>query len=208
MPRVSGPLFSLDASGALDDTIVYSKWKGRPYVRKWASPSNPKSPGQLGIRAMFRALSKAWDALTAPEQASYEELAESLNVSPFNVFMKFNMELWREYNAPSKDIARAQAHTGTTVATLVTTGGIHNVAISGTLTTATNQWLLAILRSSAEITVPSWDKVVEIVEISGTAFNLVDSPLVAGTYHDRAVDMTDDGVFGTCKADQTAVVTN
>jgi hypothetical protein len=50
MPTVVGPLMSLDASQTLAGTLVYSKWKGRNYVRLAVTPYNPKSSYQTGIR--------------------------------------------------------------------------------------------------------------------------------------------------------------
>lgn len=50
MPVVTGPLMSLAASQTLGDTLVYSQWKGRYYVRLRVKPYNPKSDYQTGIR--------------------------------------------------------------------------------------------------------------------------------------------------------------
>lgn len=50
MARVVGPLMSLGASATLGDTLVFSQWKGRAYVRLRVDPYNPKSNYQTGIR--------------------------------------------------------------------------------------------------------------------------------------------------------------
>lgn len=208
MATLTGPGFSLKASGAVGKTVVFGNWKGIPWLRSYVKPSNPKSAGQTGIRAMFSFLSKAWDTIGSDDQASYADLAITRNVSAFNVYMSNNMALWRENNPPSQNVAVAKAHTSTTVATLVTTGGTKNVAISGTLTSGTNQWGVIIYRSTAEITVPSWTNAIAVINTAGgSTFSLVDSPLAAGTYHYRAAAITDDGNIGTVKADQTATVT-
>lgn len=59
MAKVKGPLFSLEASGALAKTIVFSIWKGRPYVRELVNPSNPSSAGQVAIRLILGGVAKA-----------------------------------------------------------------------------------------------------------------------------------------------------
>jgi len=41
MAKVTGPLMSIDASGAFADTMVYAKWKGIKYSRQYAIPSGP-----------------------------------------------------------------------------------------------------------------------------------------------------------------------
>lgn len=50
MPLVTGPLMSLAASKTLGNTLVFSQWKGRFYVRLRVDPYNPKSAYQTGIR--------------------------------------------------------------------------------------------------------------------------------------------------------------
>jgi len=94
MPVVTGPLMSLTASKTLGDTLVYSQWKGRYYVRLRVVPYNPKSDYQTGIRATL-----TWGVLyftkgtyvaagTKTWWNTYAE-AESPPVSGFNRFMRF-----------------------------------------------------------------------------------------------------------------------
>lgn len=54
MAKVTGPLMSLDASGTVANTVVFSKWKGRNYVRQRVVPSNPHSADQEAARNMVR----------------------------------------------------------------------------------------------------------------------------------------------------------
>jgi hypothetical protein len=93
MPRVIGPLMSLSASQTLGDTLVFSQWKGRYYVRLRVTPYNPKSDYQTGIRrtltfgvlyftkgSYVSASAKVW-------WNTYGE-AEKPPVSGFNRFMR------------------------------------------------------------------------------------------------------------------------
>jgi len=59
MAKVKGPLMSLEASGSIANTIVFSIWKGRPYVRQLVTPSNPSSAGQIAVRKILGSLAKA-----------------------------------------------------------------------------------------------------------------------------------------------------
>lgn len=67
MATVSAPLFSLDASGSVGKTIVYSRWHGRAYVRRLVTPLNPQTADQVAVRNAMRVLSQgvAWAQLTA-----------------------------------------------------------------------------------------------------------------------------------------------
>ncbi len=46
MAKVTGPLYSMSASGKLADAMVFFAWKGVNVVRGWVKPSNPMSSGQ------------------------------------------------------------------------------------------------------------------------------------------------------------------
>jgi hypothetical protein len=208
MAKVTGPLMSLTASGTVGKTLTFSNWNGRAYVRNHVIPNNPKSALQVGVRAMFGFLAAAWAAISANDKASYDEAANAQQISAFNEFMQNNMNLWKNNEAPSQNTADAKAHTGTTISAHTYTGGENHVDISLTLTTASNQWGVAIFRDTAEITAQSYSKCIAVIPVNGeTSLTYVDSGLEAGTYHYRAVPFTDDGDLGTLLADGTAAVT-
>jgi len=54
MAKVTGPLMSMDASGAFGGTLVFAKWKGRPTVRQFVTPSNPQTASQMAARNKVR----------------------------------------------------------------------------------------------------------------------------------------------------------
>jgi len=111
MVKVFGPMMSMDASGTLADTVTFSKWKGRNYVRERVIPSNPKSGAQTGRRAMFRFLTQNWAAITAVSQNTWQDLADQIVASPFNAYLKSNMEDWHNFLAPSQDTPAGRAKT-------------------------------------------------------------------------------------------------
>ena len=42
MAKVTGPLLSLEASGTVGDALTFSRWVGRPYVRRYTVPTAEK----------------------------------------------------------------------------------------------------------------------------------------------------------------------
>ncbi len=71
MAKVTGPLMSLDASGTVAKTAVFSKWKGRNYVRHRVIPINRNTTLQKGVRSILGTLAKACRAvLTASEDVA------------------------------------------------------------------------------------------------------------------------------------------
>ena len=59
MAKVTGPLFSMSASGKLGKAIVYSTWKGISTVREYLIPANPQSGDQGDRRVMRGGLGRA-----------------------------------------------------------------------------------------------------------------------------------------------------
>jgi len=59
MAKVTGPLFSMSASGTLGNALVFSGWKGVKYVRQHVIPANPQSEDQGDARMILGGLAKA-----------------------------------------------------------------------------------------------------------------------------------------------------
>lgn len=102
MARSTGPLFSLDASGSIGGAITFSKWKGRNYVRRRVIPSNPKSGGQVGRRAMMKFIAQEWTNIDPGDQATWQTIANELNASLFNGYIKQNMLDWHNFLCPAQ----------------------------------------------------------------------------------------------------------
>jgi len=60
MAKPTAPLLSFDASGTLAKTMVFSRWRGIPYVRRYVIPANPKTAGQSLTRNTFTMLTELW----------------------------------------------------------------------------------------------------------------------------------------------------
>jgi hypothetical protein len=208
MARVTGPLMSVSASGTFAKTMVFSIWKGRPYVRERVIPDNPREPKQLGVRALFSFLSQIWTTIKVASGASWEDLAASKVISTFNAFMGENMSSWQNFVTPTASYPAANASAGLTETTMGLTGGLGMVTVVLTPSGATSIWGHLIFRGTAEITAPSWANCIAAVVANGAnAVTYVDTPLEPGTYHYRSAVFNVDGVHGTVKADATAVAT-
>lgn len=79
MALVNGPLMSMDASGTFKQTLTFSIWKGRNYVRTWARPTNPKTADQQTQRTLMNDAVAAWHAL-------YSGTADNWNVAARDVY--------------------------------------------------------------------------------------------------------------------------
>ena len=90
--RVTGPLFSMSASGTLGKAVTYASWKGQPYARKWFIPENPSTAGQVNVRKALTLLIAEYQTETQARKDAYEAFAEGTGMSGFNQYVSRGMD--------------------------------------------------------------------------------------------------------------------
>jgi len=95
MASLKGPLMSFDASGQVGGAIVFAKWKGRNYVRRLVTPSNPNTLAQIGARAIVKFVSQDYANLSAGDIADWQALAVSDNITPLNAQLRDSANRFR-----------------------------------------------------------------------------------------------------------------
>lgn len=97
MAKLTAPLFSFRASGALAKTLVYAGWKGIQDVRSYTIPANPQSSGQVTQRGYFTDAVDLWHSLGL-DADDIEAWNRRANVAPsprsgFNEFVSSVIQL-------------------------------------------------------------------------------------------------------------------
>lgn len=208
MVKVAGPAFSLEASGKLGGVLVFSKWKGRPYIRQLVTPANPKSGGQVGMRAMFKFLSQIWDGLSASEKATWESRADDKVVSPFNAFMSRNQFLWRDLLPPGQEDPVGETGTPSALTNEAATAGERSITIDVDTGVGAEQWGLTIHRDLTTGLSATWDNCIAVIPAAASASIVyIDSPLDPDQYFYLLRPFTDDGKWGTVSTEIDATVT-
>jgi hypothetical protein len=206
MARVKGPLFSVDAAGTIASTVVFSRWRGRNYVRRHAIPANPRSAGQTAARTVIAFLAPLWDGLLPDDKATWEDLAESTNISSFNAWIAYNARNWRDLMAPTKIYPAARSITGGSVGGLSKVVSGRQVEITVPFTPGADDWGMALLRRGTT-GVSQLSNAVMAAETAGTQNVFVDGPLEPGTYYYNARIWSTDGKLGAIGTEVSATVT-
>jgi len=89
MAKVTGPLMSMDARGALGKAIVFSNWKGVAVVRQFVIPSNPNTAAQQSVRAAFSSAVEVFKTLSAEDKTAWGRRASGLAMSGYNALVKY-----------------------------------------------------------------------------------------------------------------------
>lgn len=193
--KVAAPCLSLGASGSLGGALVFSSWKGRSYVRELVKPSNPRSGGQVGVRAMFKGLSQNWAALTAGNKATWEERADSAVISPFNAFMGYNQARWRNFLGVTQEDPATAAGTNAVWGAATAVAGVRQITITKAITTANDAWLLGIHRELTTAQPNTFANCIAVFLAASIAtFTYVDTPLAADEYFYNFSVFTDEGL--------------
>lgn len=208
MVKVQAPALSLDASGQLGGALVFSKWKGRSYVRTLVKPSNPKSGGQLGVRAAFKFLSQEWADIAAEAKAAWEDLAEADIVSTFNAYMKFNLLRNRNFLGLTVRPDLMLADAPDAIDDFAAVAGERQITIElSTLPVVNGCWGFLLYRSTSTGFTPSFDNLIAIVPANGiSSVYYVDTPLDPDTYYYDAKPMNDDASLGALDGEINATV--
>lgn len=208
MVKVNAPALSLDASGKLGGAIVFSKWKGRNYVRQLVVPANPKSAMQVSMRAMLKFLAQNWTNTTSGQKATWEDYAAQLIASEFNAFVSRNQQRWRNFLMPSCMDPATEAGSDATIGSWAATGGVRQITLSWAVTTASDGWGIAIFRSTSGTFTESLSNAIAVVycETGGT-YQYVDTPLDAGTYYYSYIPFTIYGKKGSASSEVNATCT-
>ena len=84
MARVTGPLFSLGASGQIGKALVYSVWKGLPYSRRYVIPENPRTVKQVEVRDIFATLCSIWIRMPLLARTPFDLAVRGMSITNRN----------------------------------------------------------------------------------------------------------------------------
>lgn len=93
MVKLTGPMFSLGASGTLAKAVTFATWKGRAYARTRVIPSNPRTGLQVGMRAGITAAPPFWNVgLNDAGRLLWNDAVGAEAISGFNLFTRVGQQ--------------------------------------------------------------------------------------------------------------------
>lgn len=88
-----------EASGSVGP-VVFSRWKGIPYVRSRITPANPKSTDQVTVREAFATTVDWWHDIEEQLQDFIKTLVTGRPLSGFNRFVGANCDALHDEDPP------------------------------------------------------------------------------------------------------------
>ncbi len=89
MARITFSPLITAASGKVKDT-VFSRWKGRAYIRARVTPANPQTAGQTAVRNSLSRCVDMWQSNVTKIKAAWNLYASPYSMSGYNKFMSAN----------------------------------------------------------------------------------------------------------------------
>ena len=140
MAKVILPLMSEAARGKFGGSI-FNQWRSIQYAKRWASPTQPRTPAQLDRRAALTTYTRLWATLTQAQRDSWTQYAEQhlrtdwtgkpLRITGQNAYISCNTRLSLLQQTPISDppIVSAPGQIDTLVINQ-NTGAGNNITIS------------------------------------------------------------------------------
>lgn len=95
MAKTTAPLLSFGGAGQIGKSMVFSKWKGIGYARRYVIPANPNSTGQQATRNVFSYSSAFIKLATASVVEVWTAYAKGKPLTVRNAFMGLNIKALR-----------------------------------------------------------------------------------------------------------------
>jgi len=130
--KPTAPLLSFGASGQIAKSMVFSKWRGRPYARRHVVPANPQTAEQSLTRDTFSWLQAVWKVAPPELTAPWFVYASGKVLTDRNAFSKFNLPQLRTALDLSLMTFSPGALGGLPPATLTVTPGNDQVTVACT----------------------------------------------------------------------------
>jgi hypothetical protein len=208
MVKVKGPIGSAAATGTFGGSAVFSRWKGRTYVRTKITPTNPKTALQVANREMLAFLAQQWHNIPNADQATWYQLAFQKQVSFYHAYVALNLDRWRHFKPPTQ--LHPATETGTLpTATLDSATGMPSAAkLTFSINNERNWWSLLIFRSLTTPVIPSRQTLITVQPRNETGTLIyLDQNLPPATYYYQARFCTSTGKMGPNETQRTATVT-
>lgn len=186
MARLTGPLFSLAASGTIAETLTFARWKGIQYVRTRVVPGNPNSAAQQEVRGVFSTLTEMYKRMPAIARAPFIASVRGLPLTARNRHIQASAAALKDQtdlNLLVMSVATGQALPPENVVPSDATGQILNIT-ADTPTPPIGYTLSAIQGAAIEDGDPSpvLVKTTFVGEDVTTPFTIDIDVLVGGTF--------------------------
>jgi len=188
MVKLKGPGISAGASGTLANVLTFSNSPKGGYAKKHSVPANPKSTGQVGTRCCMSFLSQAWAPIFSGPKTYWTPLGEAANISPYNAYLKLNLNRWATFDFPTERPTTYPAFLNADILFAQILPLERSLRIQVNWLTQNHNWGIVIFRSTSTGFAPAPSNAIAMLrwKYGGSPTIVhIDADLPAGTYYYR-----------------------
>ncbi len=204
MAKVKGPLMSMEASGTVAGSIVFSSNRGRQYVRQHVIPHNPQSPAQTGVRVSMKGLVALYQSNKTAIDSAFHTRAVQLNISQFNAFTGFNQKRRSEGKYAANSTTPSDAAPSANASSLGQVVSGRYVTLTWTDSVSADAWTNMLYRKLGADPTGAPSELVGMVKQGDRKF--IDGPLASGAWHYVIAAVSKNGGQTTVSAAVTATI--
>lgn len=108
MPRVTGPMLSVDAAGTIAGLLTYFRYPGGTAARRRRRRRQPYTTHERSYHLLAKWLASQWFTLTIPQTMTWTDLAEQRRIANYHAFIGYNLQRWTRRKAPTKTYPAAE----------------------------------------------------------------------------------------------------
>lgn len=197
MVKLKGQLLSLDATGTIAKTLVFSSWKGRPYAKQFKVPTDPNTPGQLGLRQSMAFLSSQWSFLSEAERTTWIQTASDREITALDQYNSVNLLRFTQNKGMSKRYPPPEATNTVTMISQLPLAYERYVELGASTSPGQQSWGYVFYQDASTGFTPSPSNVVSV--IFGMSYFTVRTARVVppgpGTWYSRYASFNQSGTL-------------
>lgn len=206
MARTKLPLLSLDASGSIAKSIVFSRWKGRTYVRRSVTPANPRSGLQVAMRAALTFITQYFHANFTTMTNAWKAASKVDNITPLNAAVREDQRRVRRGFGTVRYPTDTPGAVEAAPTSVVATGQIKNVLLTWADSAGAGDFCTFIYRSLTTGFTPGPSSLIAVIPHGAQLYN--DGHIISGTpYFYRLGGCEHGGTLGSLAVEVSATPT-
>jgi len=155
---------------------------------------------------MFKFLTQNWSAILTADKAAWQDLADELVASPFNAYLKANLQNWHNFLTPTHATPATRIGTPSDNALTAAVWEENRIKLSLAGTALGDAWGIALFAKDGGAVTPAVGNAI-IVDPDETiaAHDIFWTPPSVATWHFNSIAFADDGAQAAAGGAQDAV---
>ena len=186
MIKLQGPALSEEAAGKLANVLSFAKSKKGTYAKQLTAPAQPRTGGQVAVRAVMKFLAQEWKGIISTRQDTWTARAKDMKLYPYHAYISGNQIRWRSFLGLTQEDPPRTTGTNPDAPLLYADPLIAQCRIRTQAVLSGGVWGYFLFRSTTGGFTPAVDNCVAVFAKQAYVTTYFDTPLDPGTYYYRA----------------------